>query len=77
MTPDQTRARILEAADGLFGTLGFDATTTRDIADTFRQRVQLVLDAKAPSPTGYWTVRWDPAGNEVTVLPSQPNTRRA
>lgn len=32
MTPDQTRARILEAADGLFGSLGFDATTTRDIA---------------------------------------------
>ena len=28
MTPDQTRARILKAADGLFGTLGFDATTT-------------------------------------------------
>ena len=33
MTPDQTRTRILEAADGLFGTLGFDATTTRDIAE--------------------------------------------
>lgn len=33
MTPDQTRARILEAADGLFGSLGFDATTTRDIAE--------------------------------------------
>ena len=53
------------------------AHTTRDIADTFRQRVQLVLDAKAPSPTGYWTVRWDPAGNEVTVVPSQPLPRRA
>jgi hypothetical protein len=53
------------------------AHTTRDIADTFRQRVQMVLDAKAPSPTGYWTVRWDPAGNEVTVLPSQPLPRRA
>ena len=53
------------------------AHTTRDIADTFRQRVQLVLDAKAPSPTGYWTVRWDPAGNEVTVLPSEPLPRRA
>lgn len=33
MTPHETRARILEAADGLFGTLGFDATTTRDIAE--------------------------------------------
>ncbi|MFZ5442169.1 MAG: TetR/AcrR family transcriptional regulator [Myxococcota bacterium] len=32
MTPDETRARILEAADELFGRLGFDATTTRDIA---------------------------------------------
>ncbi len=53
------------------------AHTTRDIADTFRQRVQMVLDAKAPSPTGYWTVRWDPAGNEVTVQPSQPLPRRA
>jgi hypothetical protein len=53
------------------------AHTTRDIADTFRQRVQMVLDATAPSPTGYWTVRWDPAGNEVTVLPSQPLPRRA
>ena len=53
------------------------AHTTRDIADTFRQRVQLVLDAKAPSPTGYWTVRWDPAVNEVTVQPSQPLPRRA
>lgn len=53
------------------------AHTTRDIADTFRQRVQTVLDAKAPSPTGYWTVRWDPAANEVTVVPSQPLPRRA
>ena len=33
MTPNETRARILKAADGLFGTLGFDATTTRDIAE--------------------------------------------
>lgn len=53
------------------------AHTTRDIADTFRQRVQTVLDAKAPSPTGYWTVRWDPAANEVTVVPSEPLPRRA
>ena len=33
MTPDETRERILHAADALFGTLGFDATTTRDIAE--------------------------------------------
>lgn len=33
MDADQTRASILEAADALFGQLGFDATTTRDIAE--------------------------------------------
>jgi AcrR family transcriptional regulator len=32
MDADQTKQRILAAADGLFGELGFDATTTRDIA---------------------------------------------
>lgn len=32
MRPEETRARILTAADQLLGTLGFDATTTRDIA---------------------------------------------
>ncbi|HEY5880978.1 MAG TPA: FtsK/SpoIIIE domain-containing protein [Nakamurella sp.] len=53
------------------------AHTTRDIADTFRQRVQTVLDAKAPSPTGYWTARWDPAANEVTVVPAEPLPRWA
>lgn len=51
--------------------------TTRDIGDGFRLRVQAVLDAKAPSPTGYWTVRWDPASNEVTVEPAQPLPRKA
>lgn len=33
MNPDETRERILAAADELFGALGFDATTTRDISD--------------------------------------------
>ncbi|MBL8920324.1 MAG: TetR/AcrR family transcriptional regulator [Myxococcaceae bacterium] len=33
MDATETRQRILEAADGLFGELGFDATTTRDIAE--------------------------------------------
>lgn len=51
--------------------------TTRDIGDGFRQRVQAVLDAKSPSPTGYWTVRWDPASNEVTIEPAQPLPRKA
>lgn len=30
---EQTKDRILRAADSLFGELGFDATTTRDIAE--------------------------------------------
>ena len=73
---DQRRSAVAE--DGSVQQLvARYAHTTRDIADTFRQRVQMVLDAKAPSPTGYWTVRWDPAGNEVTVIPSQPLPRRA
>jgi AcrR family transcriptional regulator len=33
MRPDETKARILAATDQLFGDLGFDATTTRDIAE--------------------------------------------
>ena len=33
MRADETRARILAATDQLFGALGFDATTTRDIAE--------------------------------------------
>lgn len=33
MDPEQTKARILDAADELFGELGFDATTTRDISE--------------------------------------------
>lgn len=33
MKPEETRARILEASDALFGELGFDATSTRDIAE--------------------------------------------
>ena len=32
MNPDETRSKILAATDELFGELGFDATTTRDIA---------------------------------------------
>ncbi len=32
MKADETRARILAAADELFGAQGFDATTTRDIS---------------------------------------------
>lgn len=46
--------------------------TTRDIGDAFPQRVQAVLDAKSPSPTGYWSLNWDPAANSVTIHPSVP-----
>jgi AcrR family transcriptional regulator len=31
--PEETKAKILAATDHLFGALGFDATTTRDIAE--------------------------------------------
>lgn len=33
MRPEETKARILQATDQLFGELGFDATSTRDIAE--------------------------------------------
>ncbi|HEX7603669.1 MAG TPA: TetR family transcriptional regulator [Polyangiaceae bacterium] len=33
MKPEETKARILDASDQLFGELGFDATSTRDIAE--------------------------------------------
>ena len=33
MRPQHTRVKILAATDHLFGALGFDATTTRDIAE--------------------------------------------
>ncbi len=33
MQPDRTKARILAATDALFGERGFDATSTRDIAE--------------------------------------------
>lgn len=44
--------------------------TTRDIGDGFRARVQLVLDAKSPAPTGFWSLLWDPAAGTVTVAPA-------
>lgn len=46
--------------------------TTRDMAESFRQRVKLVLDAKVPCPTGYWMVKLDPAQSQITVTPSKP-----
>ena len=46
--------------------------TTRDLAESFRQRIKVILDAKTPCPTGYWMVKLDPAMSRITVLPSQP-----
>ena len=51
--------------------------TTRDIGEGFRQRVQTVLDKKAPAGTGYWEVRWDTAKNRVTITPAAPLPTRA
>ena len=46
--------------------------TTRDLAESFRQRIKVILDAKTPCPTGYWMVKLDPATSRITVVPSQP-----
>ena len=49
--------------------------TTRDLAESFRQRLKVILDAKTPCPTGYWMVKLDPAPSRITVQPSQPMPR--
>jgi hypothetical protein len=51
--------------------------TTRDIGEGFRQRVQTVLDKKAPAATGYWDVRWDTAKNRVDITPAAPLPTKA
>jgi len=76
LSVDQKRTRV--GPDGSVDRMVASyAHTTRDIGDGFRQRVQTVLDAKAPSPTGYWTLVWDPAANKVTISPAQPLPRTA
>jgi len=45
--------------------------TTRDMAESFRQRVKTMLDLKSPCPTGAWLVKLDPASSRVTVTPSK------
>src|SRR5664279_3240640 len=68
---DQARTRLTK--DGqLEQIVATYSTTTRDIGDGFRQRVQTVLDAKAPSPTGYWSLEWQPSKSQVTIKPSTP-----
>lgn len=71
VTVDQRRTRVDPHGD-LEQVVASYPVTTRDIGDGFRQRVQAVLDAKAPSPTGYWSLRWDPAASSVTIEPSIP-----
>lgn len=46
--------------------------TTKDIGDGFRLRIQTIVDAKAPSVTGYWSVAWTPAANQIELKPAQP-----
>lgn len=76
LTVDQRRSTV--AIDGSVQQLvGRYANTSRDVGDGFRQRVQTVLDSRAPSPTGYWNVRWDPPTSTVTVTPSQPLPTKA
>ncbi len=76
LTVDQHRSAIND--DGSVQQLvGRYVNTSRDVGDGFRQRVQAVLDSRAPSPTGYWNVRWDPPSSTVTVTPSQPLPTKA
>ena len=76
LTVDQTKTGV--ASDGTVERLVASYShTTRDIGDGFRQRVQTVLDAKSPSPSGYWTLIWDPAANKVTISPAQPLPKTA
>lgn len=51
--------------------------TTRDMSDSYRERLKYVLDAKAPCTTGYWMVRMDPAASQLTLLPATPMPRVA
>src|SRR6476646_4271643 len=51
--------------------------TTRDLAESFRQRLKVILAAKTPCPTGYWMVKLEPASSRITVQPSQPMPRLA
>jgi len=76
LTVDQKNTQVV--ADGTVGrVVATYAHTTRDIGDGFRQRVQTVLDAKSPSPSGYWTLIWDPAANKVTISPARPLPKSA
>lgn len=68
---DQHRTSVNQQGDLEQMVVTYPATT-RDIGDGYRQRVQAVLDAKAPSPTGYWSLQWDPAASSVTIHPSAP-----
>lgn len=51
--------------------------TTRDMNESYRERIKFVLDAKAPCSTGYWMVRMDPATSLITLAPAAPMPRVA
>lgn len=46
--------------------------TTKDIGEGFRLRIQTILDSKAPSSTGYWSVSWSPSANSIELTPAEP-----
>lgn len=68
---DQHQTRLLKSGE-LEQIVAQYKTTTRDIGEGFRRRVQGVLDAKAPSPTGYWSLKWFPERSQVVIAPSMP-----
>lgn len=74
---DQQASEIDPATGAVRRLVATYATTTKDLGDGFRERAQYVLDAKAPSPTGYWSMTWNPERNLVTVTPAQPLPRLA
>lgn len=71
VTVNQVHTQV-DCLDKLVQFVAVYPRTTRDIGDGFRLRVQAVLDAKAPSPSGYWSLHWDPARSQVTIKPSIP-----
>lgn len=68
---DQTATRLDESGSPTTLVLRYQQTT-KDISVRFRSRVQSVLEAKVPSPTGAWAIRWRPEEHTVVVSPSEP-----
>ncbi len=51
--------------------------TGKDLSPEFRARTSYYLEHKYPSPTGAWTLTWDPERHRVRVIPSAPLPRLA